>query len=439
MGWSIDNCEGAYDVYKGPKNPDPAVISGAQWPVNEPLAVVPAMAAATKNLGFGVTVATTYEQPYHLARRLSTVDHLTGGRLGWNVVTGYLDSAARNLGHSEQLAHDERYAVAEEYMQVMYKLWYVTWRSWRTVPYWPGKDDIADPIVRQSSWRDDAVKLDRENVIYTDPKLVRTIDHAGKYYTVPGPHICQPSPQRTPLILQAGTSKAGKAFAAQHAEAIFVAGHSPSVVAHNIADIRASAQRDFGRDGKTIKFLALLCPIIADTHEEAVKKYEEFVSYGSEDGALALFGGWTGIDLAKYGDDEELRHVESNAIRSAVEGWSKSMPGIPKWTKHTVANHIKVGGLGATVVGTAEEVADEMERWVREADVDGFNLAYAIMPETFVEVIERLLPVLKSRGLFWDGYAVDGGTYRENVYGQQGLARPPPDHPAAAFHWKAGE
>ncbi|KAJ4390973.1 hypothetical protein N0V93_004572 [Gnomoniopsis smithogilvyi] len=413
-GMFIADVLGAYDVYKGPRNPDPAIISGAQWPVNEPLAVVPAMAAATKNLGFGVTVATTYEQPYHLARRLSTVDHLTGGRLGWNVVTGYLDSAARNLGHTEQLAHDERYAVAEEYMQVMYKLW-------------------------QSSWRDDAVKLDREKVIYTDPKLVRTIDHVGKYYTVPGPHICQPSPQRTPLILQAGTSKSGKAFAAQHAEAIFVAGHSPSVVAQNIADIRASAKRDFGRDGKTIKFLALLCPIIADTHEEAVKKYEEFVSYGSEDGALALFGGWTGIDLDKYGDDEELRHVESNAIRSAVEGWSKSMPGIPKWTKHTVANHIKVGGLGATVVGTAEEVADEMERWVREADVDGFNLAYAVMPETFVEVIERLLPVLKSRGLFWDGYAVDGGTYRENVYGKEGLARPPPDHPAAAFHWKAGE
>lgn len=292
---------------------------------------------------------------------------------------------------------------------------------------------------RQSSWRDDAVKLDRERVIYTDPKLVRTIDHVGKYYTVPGPHICQPSPQRTPLILQAGTSKAGKAFAAQHAEAIFVAGHSPSVVAKNISDIRESAKRDFGRDGNTIKFLALLCPIIAETHEEAVKKYEEFVSYGSEDGALALFGGWTGIDLAKYGDDEELRHVESNAIRSAVEGWSKSLPGIPKWTKHTVANHIKVGGLGATVVGTAEEVADEMERWVKEADVDGFNLAYAIMPETFVEVSERLLPVLRSRGLFWEDYAVDGGTYRENVYGKQGLARPPSDHPAAAFHWKAEE
>jgi alkanesulfonate monooxygenase SsuD/methylene tetrahydromethanopterin reductase-like flavin-dependent oxidoreductase (luciferase family) len=118
--------QGSYDVYKGPRNPDPAIISGAQWPVNEPLATVPAMAAATKNIGFGVTVATTYEQPYHLARRLSTVDHLTGGRLGWNIVTGYLDSAARNLGHTEQPSHDERYAIAEEYVDVTYKLWCVT-------------------------------------------------------------------------------------------------------------------------------------------------------------------------------------------------------------------------------------------------------------------------------------------------------------------------
>ncbi|KAK7743257.1 hypothetical protein SLS53_004342 [Cytospora paraplurivora] len=413
-GMFIADVLGAYDVYKGPRNPDPAVISGAQWPVNEPLAAVPVMAAATKNLGFGVTVATTYEQPYHLARRLSTVDHYTNGRVGWNIVTGYLDSAARNLGHTEQPSHDERYAIAEEYMEVMYKLW-------------------------QSSWRDDAVKLDREKGIYTDPGLVRTIDHVGKYYTVPGPHICQPSPQRTPVLMQAGTSRAGKNFAARHAEAVFVGGHSPAVVAQSIADIRALARDEFGRDPASIKFLAMFCPIIGDTHEEATAKYEELLSYGSSEGALALFGGWTGIDLAQYGDDEELRHVESNAIRSAVDGWSKSLPGIPKWTKHTVANHIKIGGMGATVVGTAEEVADEMERWVREADVDGFNIAYGLMPETFVDVIDRLLPVLRRRGLFWDDYAVDGGTYRENLYGKKGLARPPADHEAAKYHWKADE
>ena len=266
---------------------------------------------------------------------------------------------------------------------------------------------------------------------------MRTIDHVGKYYTVPGPHICQPSPQRTPVIMQAGTSRAGKAFAARNAEAIFVAGHSPSVVAKNVAEIRAAARDDYGRDPAAVKFLAMLCPIIGRTPEEARAKYEEYVSYGSEEGALALFGGWTGIDLAQYDDDQELRHVESNAIRSAVEAWSKSAPGTPKWTKHTVANHIKVGGLGATVVGTAEQVADEMERWVEEADVDGFNLAYALMPRTFEDVIEHLLPVLKKRGLFWDGYLVKGGTYRENLSGRPGTARPPADHPAAKYHWKA--
>lgn len=110
-------------MYKGPENPDPAIISGAQWPVNEPLAMVSAMAAATKSLGFGVTAATTYEAPYHLARRLSTVDHLSGGRLGWNIVTGYMDSAAKNIGMDGQRPHDERYAVAEEYVEVAYKLW----------------------------------------------------------------------------------------------------------------------------------------------------------------------------------------------------------------------------------------------------------------------------------------------------------------------------
>ncbi|KAF7293996.1 Dimethyl-sulfide monooxygenase [Mycena kentingensis (nom. inval.)] len=410
-GMFIADVLGPYDVYKGPRNLAPAAISGVQWPVNEPLALIPAMAAATRNIGFGVTVATTYEQPYHLARRLSTVDHLTGARLGWNIVTGYLESAARNLGHTEQAKHDQRYVVAEEYMEVMYKLW-------------------------QSSWRDDAVKLDRERGIYTDPALVREINHQGTYYTVPGPHPCQPSPQRTPLLMQAGTSKSGKAFAAKHAEVIFVAGHSPSVVAQNVADIRAMARDTFHRDPASLKFVALLCPVMGPTQEAAEAKYEELQSYASTEGALALFGGWTGIDLAAYADDQELRHVESNAIRSAVEGWSRSSPGVPKWTKATVAKHIAVGGLGATVVGTPERVADEMARWVAEADVDGFNLAYALMPQSFVEIVEWLVPVLRARGLF-EGYTIDGGTYRENVYMQKGAVVPPKDHPAAGYHWTA--
>ncbi|KAF2232659.1 Nitrilotriacetate monooxygenase component A/pristinamycin IIA synthase subunit A [Viridothelium virens] len=412
-GIFIADVLGGYDVYGGPQNLSPAIISGAQWPVNEPLAVIPAMAAATKSIGFGVTVSTTYEQPYHLARRLSTVDHLTKGRLGWNIVTGYLDSAARNLGATQQPAHDERYAIAEEYIKVMYKLW-------------------------ESSWRDDAVVLDRERGIYTDPSRVRETNHVGKYFTVPGPHICQPSPQRTPLLLQAGTSKAGRTFAAQHAEAIFVAGHSPSVVAASITDIREMARTQFNRIPTDIKFLALICPVLGRTEEEAVQKFQDYFQYGSADGALALFGGWTGIDLALYGDEEELRHVESNAVRSAVEALSKASPSVPKWTKHSVVDLVKIGGLGPTVVGDPSQVADEFERWVTEADVDGFNIAYAIKPGSFVDVAELLIPELRRRGLFWDDYAVPGGTYRENMYASTGQSGLPATHPAAKYRWKAG-
>lgn len=167
----------------------------------------------------------------------------------------------------------------------------------------------------ESSWRDDAVVLDRENGVYTDPSRVREINHVGDHYNVPGPHICQPSPQRTPVLMQAGTSKSGRNFAAQHAEAVFVGGHSPSVVGGNVADIRRLAETEFGRNPQDIKFLALICPIIGRTPEEAQAKYEEYSKHGSIEGALALFGGWTGIDLATYGDDEELRNVESNAIK----------------------------------------------------------------------------------------------------------------------------
>lgn len=323
-----------------------------KWPVNEPLSVVSAMAAATKNLGFGVTVSTTYEQPYHLARRLSTVDHLTKGRLGWNIVTGYLNSAARNLGMAQQPQHDDRYAMCEEYVQVIYKL-------------------------LESSWRDDAVVLDRVRRVYTEPSRIREINHKGQYYEVPGPHICQPSPQRTPLLLQAGTSTKGREFAARNAEAIFVSAHSPHVVADSIKLIRDMAQNRFGRDPRSIKVLALVCPILADTDEAAEKKYEDLLSYGSVDGAMALFGGWTGINLGDYTDDQDFRDVKSNAIRSHAESMSKSSPKVARWTKKVIAEHTTVGGMGPVVVGSPKTVADEMERWVAEADVDGFNLVSA--------------------------------------------------------------
>lgn len=170
----------------------------------------------------------------------------------------------------------------------------------------------------QSSWRDDAVKLDRKTGIYTDPDLVRQIDHQGKYFNVAGPHIVDPSPQRTPLLLQAGASKAGKVFAAQHAEGIFTSAHAPEVCAKNLREIRQIATEQFGRDGSLIKALALVTPILGRTEEEAKAKYDDYKQYASLEGASTLFGGWTGVDLDQYGEDEELRHVESNAVRSVL-------------------------------------------------------------------------------------------------------------------------
>ena len=244
--------------------------------------------------------------------------------------------------------HDDRYDQAEEYMKVVYKL-------------------------LQSSWRDDAIKLDREKGIYTDPALVREIKHKGKWFTVPGPHIVDPTPQRVPLLLQAGASKAGKLFAAQHAEAIFTSAHAPAACAKNIAEIRQTAKEQFGRDPKSIKVLALATPILGKTEEEALAKFNDYKQYASLEGALSLFGGWTGMGLDQYGDEQELREVESNAVRSTVEAYARFSPVNSKWTKHTVAEHVSIGGNGPVFIGTPSQVADGLEVWVREADVDGFN------------------------------------------------------------------
>lgn len=161
-------------------------------------------------------------------------------------------------------------------MEVVYKLW-------------------------QSSWRRDAVKLDRKRGVFTAPTLVREINHQGRYFTVPGPHICAPSPQRTPVIMQAGTSTAGKAFAAKHAEAVFVSGHSPAAVSKSVSQIREQAVKE-GRDPSSIKFLAKCCPVLGNSVEEANAKFSDYASYGDREGALALFGGWTGVDMVSAAD-----------------------------------------------------------------------------------------------------------------------------------------
>ncbi|KAJ5217422.1 hypothetical protein N7468_010430 [Penicillium chermesinum] len=383
---------GPYDVYKGPANVQPVLASGAQFPVNDPLYLVPAMAAATKNLIFGVTASVTYEKPYALARRLSTVDHLSEGRLAWNIVTSYLDSAARNHGLKEQIPHDERYARADEYMEVLYKLW-------------------------EGSFRDDAVVADHEQGIYIAENTVREINHKGKYFEVPGPHFCEPSSQRTPFLFQAGVSEAGNAFGGKHGEAIFIGGQTPEA-ARKVVDAIREVGRLEGRDPNHIKVILGIGIIVAATDEDAQRKKQEYLKYADHEG---------GSGSVRWLDGRRL-----------IERWSDTVPGTDNlpWTKARIAEFISLGGLGAKAIGSPTAVADELERWVDIAGVDGFNIAHIHNPGTFEDVIEFLLPELRARGLFRTKVDKEGATAREVFIGKRRL---PEDHYGSQFKWRAGE
>lgn len=390
---------GTYDVYQGSR--DAAVRQGAQSPVNDPALVVPLMSAVTKHLGFGVTASTTHEHPYTFARRMSTLDHLTDGRVGWNIVTSYLKSAAENIG-AEQVKHDVRYDIADEYADVCYKLW-------------------------EGSWEDDAVIVDKETGIYADPAKVHDIEHKGTYFQVPGAHLSEPSPQRTPVLFQAGASKKGAAFAGKHAECVFIGAPTIEIAKRSVDNIRHSAI-NAGRAPEDVLVLTLITPIVTPTAEQAQAKYEEYKKHISHEGALALFGGWTGIDLSSYAPDQKLEYIENDAIQSALENFTKIIPG-KQPTVQDIRDFVGVGGLGPVTVGSPEQVADELERWVSEAGVDGFNIAYAVTPGTFRDFIELVVPILQERGLVQAEYK--GATLRDNLF-QKG-DRLNPAHPAHRF------
>ncbi|MFD5225225.1 LLM class flavin-dependent oxidoreductase [Microbacterium sp. NPDC058342] len=400
-GLFIADVLGTYDVY-GDSN-EAAIRHAAQVPVNDPILLVSAMAAVTENLGFGVTAGTAYEHPYPFARRMTTLDHITQGRVGWNVVTGYLPSAARNMGHDDQVEHDQRYDIADEYLDVAYKLW-------------------------EGSWEDDAVIRDRETGVFTDPSKVHPIAHHGEHFTVPGIHISEPSPQRTPVVYQAGASPRGIAFAAGNAEAIFVAAPTKSVLAATVGRIR-DALEAAGRDRHSAKIYTLLTIITDETSEGAHAKHEEYLSYASGEGALVFMSGWMGIDLSTYDLDEPIGNVKSNAIQSTVANFQQNTDDGRTWTVRDIARLGSIGGLGPRVVGSPAEVADFLQEWVEETDVDGFNLAYAITPGTFEDVVEHIVPELQRRGVYQTEYTP--GTLRHKLFGRGD--RLPSEHRGAAF------
>lgn len=378
---------GINDVFAGSR--DAAIERGVQAPANDPLALVPLMSQATKHLGFGVTCALTYEHPYPFARRISTLDHLTGGRIGWNIVTGYLDSAARNMGLDRQLGHDQRYDLADEYMEVVYKLW-------------------------QKSWDDDAVVRDKKRGVFADPSKVHDIHHHGTHYSVPGIHMCEPSPQRTPVLYQAGTSPRGVKFAARHAECVFISGPSTQVIRRYVDNIRNALAAD-GRPSGDVLIYSQALVIVAETEDLARAKHADLLAHIDPHAALALLSGWTGVDFSRYGHDDPIEYVDTQAGRAALASFSSADPN-RQWTVGEAARFIGLGGRGPVIVGTPVQVADELERWVDETGIDGFNLAYALAHETMREVVELVVPELQKRGRYATEYTP--GTFREKLFGR---------------------
>lgn len=402
-GIFIADVLGVYDVYHD--NAVHALQGAVQIPVNDPLQIMPAMAAVTEHLGFGLTTSISFEHPYPFARRLSTLDHLTNGRAGWNIVTSYLDSGAKNLGQTQQNNHDNRYDIADEYLEVLYKL-------------------------LEGSWQVDAVQRDKQRGVFADPSKVHAIGHQGEYFNVPGLHLCEPSPQRTPLLYQAGASARGQRFASQNAECVFIASPSKIAAKKYVQSFREQL-RLAGRNPSDVKIYALISIVTDETDAKAEKKFKDYQSYASYDGALTLLSGWSGVDFSQYQSNDRVEYIHTNAIQSLLDAYVNADPQ-RVWSIDELANWNSLGGNGPVLVGSASTVADQLQQWVEDTDIDGFNLAYIIAHQTFIDVVDYIVPELQKRGVYKTEY--NPGTLREKLFAK--TAYLPDNHRGAQYRYK---
>jgi len=395
-GLFIADIVGVYDVYQ--RSIDLTAREAIQLPVNDPMLLVSAMAAVTRHLGFGVTVNLTYEAPYLLARRFSTLDHLTGGRVGWNIVTGYLESAARAMGLDAQLPHDERYDRADEYLDVLYQLW-------------------------EGSWEDGAVRRDKTSRVFADPARIHPVGHHGKYFDVEGVHLSEPSLQRTPVLFQAGASGRGQRFAARHAECVFIAPTTPAEAARSVKALR-EALIEAGRRPDDVKVFMAASVVVAPTEAEARDLLADYRDHASREAGLAHFAAGTGIDFGQYGLDDPIDYTPGNAIQSHARAAQAG-----GWTRRRMLEMFALGSRYPVVSGDASQVADQLQGWAAETGIDGFNLTRTVVPECHEAFVDLVVPELQHRGVYKTAY--DEGTLRHKLHGDGD--RLPTRHAAAAF------
>lgn len=358
----------------------------------EPVTLFAALSAVTKHIGFIATASSTYEEPYLLARKFASLDHISKGRAAWNVVTTASESAAYNFGYEEQPLHSERYERAQEYVDLIQKLW--------------------------DSWEDDAFLYDKESGVYYDVDKLHNPNHKGKYYSVKGALNVPRSPQGYPVIVQAGSSEPGKELAGRYAEVIFTAHQELASAQEFYRDVKSRLAK-YGRSPDELLILPGVSAFVGRTEEEAREKYDRVTKLIRPEAGLsllsALTGGW---DLSQYDLDgplPELPETESQISRRQL------IIDIAKNNNYTIRQLYEwVAGVRGhwQIIGTVEQVADQLQEWFENGAADGFNVLPPTTPEGLDDFVDLVVPELQRRGLFRTEY--EGTTLRENL----GLARP---------------
>ncbi|WP_033287634.1 NtaA/DmoA family FMN-dependent monooxygenase [Amycolatopsis jejuensis] len=379
----------------GGETPEVAFRQAVEIPKNDPMLLIPALAAATEHLSFAVTSSSTFEQPYANARRFATLDHLTGGRIAWNVVTTSSAVVADLFGR-EPVAHDERYAMAQDFLTLSYKL-------------------------LEGSWEDGSVLADKAARRYADPAKIHQVVHEGPYYRSTGYFNCEPSPQRVPVLVQAGASATGRAFAAANAELVFLQGKDAPMLREQVADLRRRAGEQ-GRDPDSVKTISGLSVVTAPTREEAERKLDDYLSYVDPEAARVYYASMTGIDLAALDPDAHFSTVRTEGGRTQVERYKDST------VREATADFLRRGMREFILTGTPQELAEEIGRLVEDTGLDGFNYTPFVSPGSYADLVDDVIPELQKLGLVRENYG--RGTFRERLFGSAHL---PADHPAAQF------
>ena len=373
-----DSCNVPY-TYQG--SHDTYLRYAAATPKLDPATLVPYLAMATKHLGLVPTLSASEYPPYLLARLVNSLDHLTEGRVGWNIVTGSSDGGAQNYGTAKHIPHDERYDRADEMAEIVTQLW--------------------------DSWEPDAVVLDRDNVVFADGQKVHAIDYKGKYFQVRGPLTAPRSPQGRPVLCQAGGSPRGQLFAARWADTIIATAESVAGMKEIRRKVHANAVQ-WGRDPRSIKILFLADPIVDRSMEQARDRRdaEKKLTVDQIDFALAMMSTLTGIDFAKFPVDEPLPELVSNGHQSSAAKWTGRTP------REIVLQRANRSGLDYT--GTPDHVAAMMGEVMEEVGGDGYLLTFGDFSRRYVaEICDGLVPELQRRGLTKRGYSHQ--TFRDNL------------------------